>query len=72
MVGQPHHHSFVQDSVRRVLNRGPVSSLTMRKTSSRGFPRASASNQPVSRSATGFMCFTRPSVSVVMTASPIL
>ena len=32
-----------------------VSSLTMRKTSSRRFPRASAADHPVSDSATGFM-----------------
>ena len=49
-----------------------VCSLTMRKTSASGRPRASASVQPVRRSATAFMNSTRPAASVEMTASPML
>ncbi len=48
------------------------SSFTMWNTSSRLLPAASVSSHPVSRSATGFICLTRPPVSVVITASPIL
>ena len=46
-------------------------SFTMRKISSIVFPLPSSSVQPVSRSATGFICCTRVPVSVVITASPI-
>ena len=49
-----------------------VCSLTMRKTSGRGRPTASAWGQPVSASATPFRNVTRPSASVPMTASPML
>lgn len=49
-----------------------VVSLTITNTSRRGWPSASASGQPVSCSATGFMKVTRPVRSVVITASPML
>jgi hypothetical protein len=49
-----------------------VDSLTMRNTASSGWPAASAVAHPVSVSATGFRVVTRPAVSVVMTASPML
>ena len=39
---------------------------------SSGWPAAVAAVQPVSASATAFMMVTRPSASVVMTASPML
>ena len=49
-----------------------VSSLTMWKTSGSGRPCASAWGQPVRASATAFMNVTRPSASVLITASPML
>jgi hypothetical protein len=49
-----------------------VRSLTMRKTSSSGRPAASSCVQPVRATATGLREVTRPSVSVVVTASPML
>ena len=45
--------------------------FTIRKTSSRGRPAASACPHPVKASATGFICTTRAPRSVAMTASPI-
>ncbi len=47
-----------------------VSEITW-NTSAIGRPSASLESQPVSSSATGFRYSTRPSASVVMTASPI-
>jgi hypothetical protein len=49
-----------------------LSSLTMRNTPSSGCPTASSGVHPVSDWATGFRKVTRPAVSVVMTASPML
>ena len=49
-----------------------VRSLTMWKTSGRGRPTASAWVQPVRDSATPFKNVTRPSASVLITASPML
>ena len=49
-----------------------VSSLTIWNTSAVGRPFASTSDQPVSASATRFICRTLPSASVEMTASPML
>ena len=44
----------------------------MRNTSSAGLPNASAVDHPVRPSATAFRRVTRPSASVVITASPML
>jgi hypothetical protein len=49
-----------------------VCSLMMWKIARSGCPWASASFQPVSRSATGFMSVTSPRSSVATTASPML
>jgi hypothetical protein len=49
-----------------------VASLTIRKTSGRGRPSVSAWDQPVRFSATPFKNVTRPSASVLITASPML
>ena len=48
-----------------------VSSLTMRKISSRARPAASSLDQPVRRSATAFSDTIRAAASVTMTPSPI-
>ncbi len=50
----------------------PVSSLIILNTSSTAFPPASSCFQPVNTSAAGFINITQPSVSVAITASPIL
>ena len=49
-----------------------VCSLTIRKTVLSGVPAACASSQPVKFSATALRKVTRPAISVVMTASPML
>jgi len=49
-----------------------VCSLMIRNTRERGWPRASASDQRVSASATGFMKVIWPTASVAITASPML